>query len=101
MYIKCNLRKFQGLFERKGALKNCEVGTHSHETLRLVQVKRKRVPFHVLPNFKERGAHRKIRPVYRGFYQRFLQLNVTDGEKTQFSKRIYEQIYRDWYQMNS
>ena len=78
MYIKCNQRKFQGLFEQKGALKICEVGTHFQETLRLVQVKRKRVSFHVLPKIKERGAHRKIRPVYRGFYQRFLQLNVTE-----------------------
>ena len=37
--VECILREFQGLFERKGALKFCVVGLYFHEPLQPVYVK--------------------------------------------------------------
>ena len=47
------MKDFKELFERQGALKNCEGRTHFHEPLRTFQVKGKRVAIHVLPKVEE------------------------------------------------
>ena len=102
------MRKFQGPFEQKSALKNCEIGTHFYEPFPPVQLQ-KGVPIYVLAKVEAtiknllKEAHiEKLSKCTEDYF--ILPTVVTAKRRGRVklalnSKPVNRQVYQSRYQM--